>query len=764
MKVPELYALAAHETPGSPNSSGHSAAFSFEFFPPKTEQGLANLLARIVRMTELRPAFVDVTWGAGGSASDRTLELCRLIQAIPGVEVCMHLTCTNTTRESIDEALKEAKSMRIQNILALRGDPPRQTPPHSAADQPSFEYAVDLVRYIRAQYGDYFSVGVAGYPEGHPDASLTLARASPITQSFGSSLDNDPASRLREIRYLKAKVDAGADFIITQMFFDADRFVTWYKLCREQGITVPILPNILPPQQYQSFRRIAQLCQVKIPAKVLEDLEPIQLDDSAVKAYGERLVLDIMRTLQIRLGLRFFHFTTLNLESSVRRIVTELRSEEGQEPGDRKPSAGPAVTNRAIVAEQFLPRDGALLNDLVTAGAPSAVPAHQHRLQDTSAEVTWDDFPNGRWGDSSSPAFGDYAAYGGSVLPITSAQAIALWGRPTSRADLTDLFTRFLGGNSNSNLPQLSQAPPPRSDVPRRLPWALYDSLSAETSWIQPALLRLTTEHGLWTVASQPPVDGIRSDDPQVGWGPRGGLVYQKPFVEFFASTATFRALQVRFRADPWITYLAGNRHGEFVTSYGSDGTADGLIDSEGADDDSLANVLTWGIFPGKEVVQASLVDRAGFLSWKDEAFQVWQEWARLYPPTSQTSQLLNNVADDVWLVNVVYNDYRAPAARMFSNAFGVTKGTASFGKRHIKTHVLCKRCGNRAFHVQKKTCASCGYPSAKIRKYNWSEKAKRRKALGTGRMRYMKHIPSRAKNGFGLHKNSKAKAAAASE
>ncbi|KAJ1928624.1 methylenetetrahydrofolate reductase 1 [Tieghemiomyces parasiticus] len=701
MKVPELYALAAHETPGSPNSSGHSAAFSFEFFPPKTEQGLANLLARIVRMTELRPAFVDVTWGAGGSASDRTLELCRLIQAIPGVEVCMHLTCTNTTRESIDEALK--------SILALRGDPPRQTPPHSAADQPSFEYAVDLVRYIRAQYGDYFSVGVAGYPEGHPDASLTLARASPITQSFGSSLDNDSASRLREIRYLKAKVDAGADFIITQMFFDADRFVTWYELCREQGITVPILPNILPPQQYQSFRRIAQLCQVNIPAKVLEDLEPIQLDDSAVKAYGERLVLDIIRTLQIRLGLRFFHFTTLNLESSVRRIVTELRSEEGQEPGDRKPSTGPAVTNRAIVAEQFLPRDGALLNDLVTAGAPSAVPAHQHRLQDTPAEVTWDDFPNGRWGDSSSPAFGDYAAYGGSVLPITSAQAVALWGRPTSRADLTELFTRFLGGNSNSNSPQLSQAPPLRSDVPRRLPWALYDSLSAETSWIQPALLRLTTEHGLWTVASQPPVDGIRSDDPQVGWGPRGGLVYQKPFVEFFASTATFRALQVRFRADPWITYLAGNRHGEFVTSYGSDGTADGLIDSDGADDDSLANVLTWGIFPGKEVVQASLVDRAGFLSWK-------------------------------------------------------TKGTASFGKRHIKTHVLCKRCGNRAFHVQKKTCASCGYPSAKIRKYNWSEKAKRRKALGTGRMRYMKHIPSRAKNGFGLHKNSKAKAAAASE
>ncbi|KAJ1974106.1 methylenetetrahydrofolate reductase 1 [Dimargaris xerosporica] len=698
------------QLPGHSAGSRGPLSFSFEFFPPKTEQGLSNLLTRITRMSKMNPIFVDVTWGAGGSTAERTLELCQMIQAIQGLETCMHLTCTNMDWITLDYALKEAKAAGIQNILALRGDPPRNTGTTHTDDSLAFKHAADLVRYIRQQYGDYFCIGVAAYPEGHPDAAMTLAYTSPLTRAQQGGPVTPQVSE-QELQWLKAKVDAGADFIVTQMFFDTDRFIEWYQRCRRLGISVPILPNIFPIQNYQSFQRVTQLCQVHVPSTVLEQLAPIQKDDVAVKSFGEQLAVRLIRDLQQRLNLSVFHFTTLNLETAVRRVVTHLSELTGDaqpfpatEPGH--PSNRVVVNREALPssrapanADAYLTSNAHVLYDGVGAleaarvcqlpvdgPGPRVVAAtHVPRLQADrlhEPELAWDDFPNGRWGDSRSPAYGGYDAYGSGVLYTNAHKAQQQWGQPTQESDITRLFARYLRSSlfapgspaptavaSASNGPSTVDVPP----SPLCLPWSLYDAISPETQWIQHGLLQLIEDRSLWTIASQPPVDGEPSTNVQVGWGPPNGWVYQKPFVEFFATDERYQALKPRFQRNPWVTFVAGNQSGELESSVTQREKPYGNMDSDEDNmDHELSTAVTWGIFPGREVIQATLVDKVGFLAWKDEAFQVWRDWAQLHPPDSATRQFLSDLSERVWLVNVVYNDYKAPPNRMFTEVFGL--------------------------------------------------------------------------------------------
>ena len=171
--------------------------YSFEYFPPKTQAGVENLLDRIERMGQSNPLWIDVTWNAGGVTSDITLDLCAHIQQYCGLDVLMHITCTYMTREKVKASLDRARELGIRNLLALRGDPPRGATDWVAVEN-GFNYAVDLVKFIREEYGDFFCIIVAGYPEVHLEAT----------------------NREDDIRHLKEKVDAGADFIITQLFFD----------------------------------------------------------------------------------------------------------------------------------------------------------------------------------------------------------------------------------------------------------------------------------------------------------------------------------------------------------------------------------------------------------------------------------------------------------------------------------------------------------------------------------------------------------------
>lgn len=273
--------IAQNEAAGRPG-------ISFEFFPPKTAQGVQNLYDRMDRMHALGPTFIDVTWGAGGRHSDLTCEMVNVAQSVYGLETCMHLTCTDMPREKVDAALQAAYKAGCTNILALRGDPPREKENWEVADG-GFRYARDLVKYIRDKYGNHFDIGVGGYPEG--------------------SDDNRDVDLL--IDHLKEKVDAGSSFVITQMFYDTDNFINWVSKCRAKGITVPIIPGIMPIQTYAAFLRRANWTKSHIPPDWLETLEPVKNDDAAVRDLGKSLVADMCRRL-FAAGIHHLHLSVIH--------------------------------------------------------------------------------------------------------------------------------------------------------------------------------------------------------------------------------------------------------------------------------------------------------------------------------------------------------------------------------------------------------------------------------------------------------------------
>lgn len=249
--------------------------FSFEFFPPKTAQGIQNLYDRMDRMHGFGPCYVDVTWGAGGRSAHLTCEMVKTAQTALGLETCMHLTCTDMPKSKIDEALKEAHDSGCTNILALRGDPPREQEKWEATSG-GFRYAKDLVKYIRQEYGDHFDIGVAGYSE--------------------RCEDNEDVDQL--VAHLKEKVDAGSTFVVTQMFYDVDLYLDWVKKCRKAGITVPIVPGIMPISTYAAFiRRANGPMRCHIPPSWLEAMEPIKNDDVEVREKGMQLITEMCRKL-----------------------------------------------------------------------------------------------------------------------------------------------------------------------------------------------------------------------------------------------------------------------------------------------------------------------------------------------------------------------------------------------------------------------------------------------------------------------------------
>ncbi|KAI8805676.1 methylenetetrahydrofolate reductase-domain-containing protein [Cladochytrium replicatum] len=553
--------------------------WSFEYFPPKTEIGVNNLYDRMERMYALGPEFVDVTWGAGGSTSDLTIQICTTAQSAYGLESVMHLTCTNMPREKIDYALSEAKAAGIQNILALRGDPPKGQGTWTAIDT-GFAYATDLVKYIRQQYGDYFCIGVAAYPEGHPDNADLEA----------------------EMKHLKEKVDAGADYIVTQLFYDCDMYLKWEKNCRAYGITIPILPGIMPIQAYGGFKRMTTLCKTAVPAKITSELEPIKEDDKAVKDYGVQCAIDMCNYLKSN-GIRGFHFYTMNLEKSVRLILEGL--------GFVAP----------IDVAKPLPWTPSLAKNREKENVRPIFWKNRTRSYILRTEA-WDDFPNGRWGDSRSPAYGEIDGYGVS-LKSTAQEALAMWGTPTKVGEIAQLFVKYCH-NELSSLPW--------SDTP----------LAPESEAIRERLADINAR-GFLTINSQPAVDGVPSSNPVFGWGPKNGFCYQKAYLEFFVSPDRLDELVEKITQHPFITFFAVNKQGDLRTNTESDGP----------------NAVTWGVFPGQEIVQPTVVEAISFMAWKDEAYELWNKWAELYPQDSISRKLIESVNDTWYLVNVVDNNFK---------------------------------------------------------------------------------------------------------
>ena len=235
------------------------------------------------RMHDLGPSFIDVTWGAGGRLSHLTTEMVNVAQSIYGLETCMHLTCTDMEKGKVDDALKEAYKAGCTNILALRGDPPRDKEKWEAIEG-GFRYAKDLVKYIKAKYGNHFDIGVAGYPEGCEDQQ----------------------DRELLLDHLKEKIDAGGTFIVTQMFYDVDIFLAWVDKVRARGIKVPIVPGIMPIQTHAAFLRRAKWSNCHVPQKWIDSLEPVKNDDAAVRDVGKGLVAELCQRI-IDAGILHLH-------------------------------------------------------------------------------------------------------------------------------------------------------------------------------------------------------------------------------------------------------------------------------------------------------------------------------------------------------------------------------------------------------------------------------------------------------------------------
>jgi methylenetetrahydrofolate reductase (NADPH) len=746
--------------------------YSFEFFPPKTEAGVRNLQARIERMVQtLDPLFVSVTFAP--QSYHTTLDLASYVQRYLGVDVCLHVTCQGMNRLEMKLVLNQARHAGIQNLLVLRGDPPPgqsrwKQGQHVQGNESSddgggvFPRAIDLVKWIKQTYGDWFGLAVAGHPEGQsvPDPTRTKAtgtnggdipedkRRTPSSSSSSSSNLSD-----EEIVHLKEKVEAGADLIVTQFYYDAATFADFVKRCRALGIACPIVPGILPVQSYSTLVRMTTYCGVHVPPALEEQVRNVQTNDEQVKDLGCQHAVEMCRTaLDICVddcmnaddsddcygGVDGLHFYTLNLERSVTRVLAGLGAldDDDDVPGGGSPiplttSDGPsnaeapttattttttATTSNAGAAALSPPPPPTSKTSSSTSGLgrrqlPWRPSALTQRSQERVRPINWanrprsyvmrtddwDEFPNGRWGDASSPAFGELSAlshFYSSPVPVAAAGAYGyndgnlddddprrmLGGFPQTHHDLYEVFARYVEGRIPS------------------IPWC-ESPLQAESFLIQEQLAQLNRE-GFLTINSQPSVNGASSSHKTFGWGHPNGYVYQKAYCECFCSPDRVHRLRGVVARHPSMVLYAINAADavsltrtnrtrassassksktaplpETVVMVSGDGP--GMMMGDGV------TALTWGVFPNKEVIQPTIFDPETFLGvWAEEAFSLWDAWIHLYDPGTASRALLESIRDSYFLCAIVDNDYvSAP-----TNAAAATAASAPTTTTTTKT------------------------------------------------------------------------------
>lgn len=518
----------------------------------------------------------------------------------------MHITCRCLTKDRIDEALEEAKNNGITNLLCLRGDPPQGMSNYDPSND-YFQYAEDLVRYVREKYGDFFCICVAGYPGGHTESK----------------------SQEEDLYYLKRKVEAGADFVITQLFYDPDEFLEYETSCKKYEINVPILPGLLPIQNFRSFNKIINLCKINVPPGLKESLEEVKNDDEKVKELGIQNCVATCKKLMAN-GVKGIHYYTMNLEKStyqtIKRLGIMVKSKLREMPWKKLNT--PKRENETIRPIFWKNKSKSYL----------------------SKTWYWDEFPNGIWGDSRSPAFGnltdhfvsfckDYMSITDTPKKIKSLKT--MWGeKVTSLKDVAQVFINYVDGKIN------------------KLPWCEEAELQSEIVLLKDLIINLN-KCNIFTVNSQPAVNGKPSDDQTVGWGPSNGYVYQRMYVEFFIEKEKMDKLIKLIKNYPSIFYQAVSKDGEMIKE----------------EDQQTVLALTWGVFPNREIAQPTIYDSEVFNVWKDEAFNLWNEWIRIYmndeESCTESIDNLSKIRDEFYLMTIVDNDYVQPKAEeMFKEFF----------------------------------------------------------------------------------------------
>jgi len=441
---------------------------------------------------------------------------------------------------------------------------------------------------------------------------------------------------------------------LTQFFYDVSVFTSFVARCREAGITVPILPGMMPIQSFSSFQRMTTLCGTKVPANVASQVNELRHDEQKLKEYGIKQCRGMCEELLASNTCPGFHFYTLNLERSVTGVVKSLSLGDSLSLCARR--ALPWRSSRSTLngkEEEVRP--------INWANRPKSY---------ISRTLTWDDFPNGRWGDAASPAFGELDDSHFVVPAIGSKQArLAMWGEaPVTHSDVHNVFALYVGGK-----------------IPI-LPWC-ETPLQEETSTIQDTLCSLNRS-GLLTINSQPAVNGAPSSHPVFGWGGSRGYVYQRAYLEFFCSAETLELITAAMQEDfpgkegtgecvgQDFLLAAINADGHTVTiqdlSNGrnrsiSESDRDRIPLGSGCSNSSssstgrtnITTALTWGVFPNKEIKQPTVFDLDAFEVWSKEAFKLWVDsWAGLYDDESESSGLLYDIHDTYYLVAMIDNDY----------------------------------------------------------------------------------------------------------
>ncbi|MDQ3677009.1 MAG: methylenetetrahydrofolate reductase [NAD(P)H] [Actinomycetota bacterium] len=294
MKLHDIYARDGH-------------TFSFEFFPPKTDEGVDKLFAEVEVLKTLNPAFCSVTYGAGGSTQGKTVEIVSRVHDDAGLEAMCHLTIVNQPKSQVRGVLQQLRDNGLENIIALAGDPPDGVEVDWTAHPDGFLHSRELVEEARAFEDDWFSVAVAGFPEVHPRA----------------------VSRESDLKYLKEKVDAGATAVVTQLFYDNEDFYRYVEDVRAVGIEVPIVPGIMPVLSAPQIRRFTSMCHSKIPPRLGELLDKVEDDNEAATEMGIEYATEQVQGL-LDFGIPGIHFYSLNRSRSVKAIFENCGLQELQ--------------------------------------------------------------------------------------------------------------------------------------------------------------------------------------------------------------------------------------------------------------------------------------------------------------------------------------------------------------------------------------------------------------------------------------------------
>lgn len=276
-------------------SVANTSTLSFEFFPPKTAEGVEKLRETRVQLAKFNPEFFSVTFGAGGSTRDRTLETVVEIQKT-GLDAAPHISCISSSKEEIRELLKKYQNQGIKRLVALRGDVPS-----GEASAGDFRYAAELVAFIRAETGNHFHIEVAAYPEFHPEARTPAA----------------------DLQNLKRKMQAGANSAITQYFYNADSYFRFVDQCEALGITLPVVPGIMPIYNITQLARFSSICGAEIPRWLKMRLEEYGDDMASLRTFGIDVVSELCDTLR-KSGVPSLHFYTLNQAGVISKIIENI--------------------------------------------------------------------------------------------------------------------------------------------------------------------------------------------------------------------------------------------------------------------------------------------------------------------------------------------------------------------------------------------------------------------------------------------------------